>query len=383
MTTTLALTPVDAWFFGDGRPYNRMRADQTNVRSLFPPYAPTIVGAVRAAAARKLGWDGRSNWNDDLKNQLGDGLCLGPLTFRGPMILRKHDEAWERLYPAPLHLLGKQQDEGEWQPATLLAPEAETSVTDAGAMRMPLKVDGEAEDAKRPTGIWLTRGAVERVLAGETPDADGCVPSRRLWEHEPRVGLAREHASRRARDGELYSPAYVRLHDGGAAETDAGEVAVGTEVRGLDPDALPDCLMLGGESRMADSTTVALPSRPECPAERIRKSGRMTVTAVTPLRLDEPAITDELRPGAELGDAFGPVAGARLVSACIGKPEWIGGRHPKRNEPLPLKPHVAAGSTLFLQLPPDGLPADPSEIHGAKIGRRTAYGFGELLVGTW
>jgi CRISPR-associated protein Cmr3 len=374
MTTTLALTPVDAWFFGDGRPYNRMRADQTNVRSLFPPYAPTVVGAVRAAAARKRNWDGRSPWNDELKEKLGDGLCLGPLDFRGPMILRTEKGHWKRLYPAPLHLLGKEQEDGRWQPSTLLAPGSRSHPTDAGPMRLPRRTEKKAEGAKRPTGVWLTRAAIERVLAGETPDADGCVPSRRLWKYEPRVGLAREHQSRTAREGELYSPAYVRLEK---------NTAVGTQIRGLDPDDLPDCLMLGGESRMAQGTTIDIPSPPKCHAERILESGGMTAVTVTPLRLEAAAVENELRPGAELGEAFGPLAGATLASACIGKPEWIGGWHPKDNRPLPLTPHVPAGSTLFLEPPPEGLGADPQEIHGAKIGQRTAYGFGEILVGTW
>jgi len=382
MSRTFALTPVDAWFFGGGQPYTRESSDQTNVRSLFPPNAPTLVGAIRAAAARAMGWDGASPWNADIVDRLGDGLDLGPLDFRGPMLLERNEAPgdaasgnWQRLYPAPLHLLGKtvHEDDGEtWNPKTLLRPGDEEVSTDAGQMRPPVRqkdVDGVSE----PDGIWVTRSGLESVLEGEVPDKDECVAGSELWGHEPRVGLEREDETRRVEEGKLYSPSYVRLEPG---------VAVGTAVDGLPDVELPERLLLGGESRMANLDTIEAFEPPLAPASRAEEAGRVSVTLATPGRVDADTF-EELRPGTRLGGEFGPLEGYRVVSACIGKPTWIGGWHPTKQRPLPLRPHIPAGSTLFVQRPDDGDVATIHQMHGATIGSRTDYGFGEILVGTW
>ena len=103
------LSPVDSWFFRDGRPYNKGEANQTDVKSVFPPFAPTAVGVLRAAFGRSMGWSGSGDWPDEIKSKLGDGRDLGPLTFKGPYLVRsagKDGGQLETLFPAPLHLLG-------------------------------------------------------------------------------------------------------------------------------------------------------------------------------------------------------------------------------------------------------------------------------------
>jgi CRISPR-associated protein Cmr3 len=382
MRRTFALTPVDAWFFGGGQPYTRESSDQTNVRSLFPPNAPTVVGAIRAAAARAMGWDGCSPWDDEVVDRLGDGLDLGPLTFGGPMLLRRtgdDEEAyageWQRLYPAPLHLLGSNEhddDTDNWNPATLLRPGDEAVPTDAGEMRPPVRTN-DINGVSEPDGVWVTRSGLESILHAEIPAKEECLNESTLWEHEPRVGLERDNETRRVEEGKLYSPSYVRL---------APDVAVGTSVDGLPDVEFPDRLMFGGESRMANLEATDSLEFPAAPTGGVEKSGRMSVTFVTPCRLDSDTF-DELRPGVTLGSEFGPLEDYRVVSACIGKPTWIGGWHPSEQRPLPLRPHVPAGSTLFVE-PNDGADVvTAGEVHGATIGAQTDYGFGEVVVGTW
>ncbi len=41
------LHPVDTWFFRDGTPFAADSAPQEKLDSLFPPYPPTVVGALR------------------------------------------------------------------------------------------------------------------------------------------------------------------------------------------------------------------------------------------------------------------------------------------------------------------------------------------------
>ena len=60
------LTPVGSWFFRDGRPYNQGESTLADIKSLFPPFAVTAVGAIRASFARDLardqGWNGKGDW---------------------------------------------------------------------------------------------------------------------------------------------------------------------------------------------------------------------------------------------------------------------------------------------------------------------------------
>lgn len=69
-----------------GRPYN---CDESNAQvvSQFPPFAPTLIGAARAAFARRLGWPVKE-WRSHVKAKFGDGEDLGPVSFSGPYVMQ-------------------------------------------------------------------------------------------------------------------------------------------------------------------------------------------------------------------------------------------------------------------------------------------------------
>jgi CRISPR-associated protein Cmr3 len=75
-----------------------------------------------------------------------------------------------------------------------------------------------------------------------------------------------------------------------------------------------------------------------------------------------------------------------IVAACVGKPQKIGGWGMASNHgkggPRLLTCHVPAGSVYFCRAKADQL--EPiKQLHRAKIGLDTEYGFGHVLVGTW
>jgi len=248
-TRTILLTPIDAWFFRDGRPYNQGESGQTDVRSLFPPFAPTVVGTLRAALAVGQGWNGRESWANELHPILGNGFDdLSQLQFHGPFLVRDG----KCLFPVPLHLLGRAADHATlaqsfWSPSAFLAPNLVGPVleSDLGPVRFPVPIKSKSQrgQLKEPTGLWVTAAGYSRILRGEMPDAETLVPSSALWKTEQRVGLARNHDRRAADEGALYSPEYVRLLRG---------VELATVVEGVPTDwKFPDLLAFGGESRMA------------------------------------------------------------------------------------------------------------------------------------
>jgi CRISPR-associated protein Cmr3 len=378
-TRTVLLTPIDAWFFRDGRPYNQGESGQTDVRSLFPPFAPTVVGTLRAALALGQGWSGTESWADKLHSTLGNGFDdLGKLQFHGPFLVRNGN----CLFPVPLHLLGRAADDATsaqpfWSPSAFLAPNLMGPVleSDLGPVRFPVPVrsNGQHGQLTEPSGLWITAVGYSRILRGEMPDAETLVPSSALWKTEQRVGLARNHDRRAAEEGALYSPEYVRLLRG---------VELATVVEGVPADwTFPDLIALGGESRMAQCESQAdeFPL-PQLPDDMIRQSNRFTVSLLSPLCLPKDSSGRLASPTP--GQSFPGLTGSTVVSACVGRPVRIGGWNSLKREPLPLIPHLPAGSTWFCEAVPAALDSVLA-LHGRHVGERTPYGFGQIALGAW
>lgn len=118
---------------------------------------------------------------------------------------------------------------------------------------------------------------------------------------------------------------------------------------------------------------------PAAPAGAIRKTGQVTVTCLTPLAL--PVLAGKvIVPLA--GDEVPGLPGAKIVSACVGRPLRLGGWDSLEQRPLPLAPFLPAGSTWFCVVETQAIEG-VLNLHGAKIGARQAYGFGQIALGTW
>ena len=360
---TFKLTPLDTLFFRDGRPFNLGETGQLEVTGTFPPSPTTVVGAVRAAFARGQNWSA-GDWNDVLKEVLGNHHeTLGQLSFHGPFLLRNG----EILFPAPLHLLGKpletENDKSKMWQITRLRPGASLE-TDIGRTRLPEKAE-DIEGVKE-LGGYLTGEAMRRVLAGEKPEGSHIVSQACLWNTEPRVGIKRDPKSRTTKEDSLYNIGHVRLQEG---------VSLGVQVSGLPESWQPQSpALLGGESRMAwldETDKLDLPKAPE-----LLENGtiRYTVTLITPGKLKG----DGWRKyGSRLADLPG-----KVISACVGKPLMIGGWNSLKQEPLPLAPYLPAGSTWFLE-EDAGARDEILAKHGRHIGEKTAWGYGQILIGIW
>jgi len=365
--TVIRFEPLDTLFFRDGRPYNQGEQNQAGVDSQFPPAPSTLVGALRAACARTMGWE-RGAWSAGVSARLGDGSHLGPLRFRGPVVLRNG----ESLFPAPANLMAKPTASSGSAPPTLLAPADIGTACDFGNdARLPL-ANSATEGAKLlgEQGWWITSRGLEMLLGGRSPDPACLVHRRELWEREARVGIARSETTRTTGENAMYSPSHVRLGRG---------VALAMEARGL-PRQCVDALWcrpwpVGGEARACwlhpDEDPLPLPDSPDLVTADRRL--RYAVTVLTPADTGAPP-----RPG-ERGYAGLP---GRIVSACLPRPTLIGGWDSRTMEPLALRPHLPAGSVLFLEATSDAV-GEVKALHGAAIGKRTAWGFGLVAVGFW
>jgi CRISPR-associated protein Cmr3 len=395
----IKLTPLDTLFFRDGSPFNAGETGQMEVASVFPPNASTVVGCLRAAFARALGWSGHGRWKKDITDKLGDGADLGSLEFTGPYLLKDQ----QCLFPAPTHLLmgktTKQQKEitGEekhtvMKHLTFLRPGDEAIACDLSSISnihgahlpetisLPVQYCGYDVNSFKPLGqAYLTRKGMQQVLAGQLPHIKHVIESEKLWRSETRIGIERNDESRTTEDSALYQVAYTRL---------AKNVSLGMGVLNYGGD-VPKLATLGGESRMVclekrekEDSTRKFPTKPDLQATN--NIVRYTVILVTPAKF-----TGWQKPKGTLPDLPG-----EIVSACVGKPVLVGGWFSGSKDDndaksktyqrgsRPLEPYLPAGSVFFMAAPASEIDSITIK-HNTKIGENTHWGYGQILIGAW
>lgn len=358
----LVLNAIDTLMFRDGRPFNQNDAGASEAVSVFPPYPPTLVGAVRAAL-----WQGpqKGKWDAEL---LGDGTNwqadenrLGPLEFGAPLLLKDKSP----VFPVPLHIVEGKQKNGTTV-RTLLAPGTKME-SDLGQARFPVAKDKKLEGIKPIEDRWVTAKEMEKILAGGVPDEDDLIKRTDLWQTEPRVGVgidvgvdAKEKRTRTTTDGNLYMATHVRMRD---------DVSLYLSVDGWQGTAFNKAMRpLAGEHRMAEiraGDAVSLPTKPKGLTD-----GKYCVVLLSPLVLDAMPETGEKNWQGLPGE---------LVSACLGKPVVIGGWDSRCKQPIPLRQCIPAGSVFFMQ----GDDSAALDHHGRHIGKSTEWGFGQILIGKW
>ena len=174
----------------------------------------------------------------------------------------------------------------------------------------------------------------------------------------------------------LYSTRHVRPRRG---------VSLGMRIAGLPADWKPPFARLspfGGEGRLAEcrewTGDIELHVPPDWHAlqDRFVDTREVVLVALSPLDVEE-----ELRPG----KVFDELGGARVVSACLDRPQRVGGWDSRVRRPLPLRFVLPPGSAMFCELPDAARFADAVTAGGglARVGSRQEWGFGLVALGTW
>lgn len=354
---------VDSWFFRTARPASHGDVDAT---SMFPPLPPTVIGALRAAFARALGWSGRGAWNRELVDQLGDGPDdLGPLSF-GPLQLQLDEKT---LYPMPQHLLGRSLEQRaaastrwpRFEALDYLAPSERPVRSDLGNIHVPVpagrhKPTADQKPLKSPEDFWLTDRGMQSVLAGGLPDPEQTIHSSELWSSEYRTGLERDDDTRCAIEGQLYSPVHIRLKP---------LVSLTVSVKGAPKNTcLPPEIPFGGEGRLAEikeyQPSLIPTNEPDGPALLIL--------------LGDADLYDEEGVPPRPGDSVTRLAAqgsGTIITACYERPRLVGGWSTLQHRSLALKPMLRAGSVFWL--------SEDAKLPPARLGSATAHGYGAYL----
>jgi len=360
---TLEIQPQDSLFFRDGRPFNQ--GESQFAPSLFPPSPQTLVGALRAHWAAKLGWPGRGPWNSKVIAELGSGDDLNGIKFKGPLLLRDG----EPLFPAPALLMGKIEKTADnilVSELGHLKPSAEPYHCDLGEnvhLPEPEKKDG-IEGRKLLEDWWITQSGFEKVLNGELPSAEMLIHPNELWRKEPRVGITLNPDTCTTELSALYATSHIRLND----KKDKA-VSLAMMVENPPFQDANTMVSVGGEGRGA---WLSIGDPISAPAPVI-ESTRYTAIVLTPL------LPSQGPP--KHNDPFETLPG-KLISACLPRPQRWGGWDTEAREPLALRPHLAPGSVLFMDAKEDGM-ASLTTRDWRSIGQRTEWGFGLVAIGTW
>lgn len=374
---TLKLIPHDVLFFSDSTPFSTGTAAQSEPGGLFPPVPLTIVGALRAALARSMGWQGRGAWPHELRpylgespNQLSKAVDRHSKTgqpmvhFAGPYLLRDDDI----MFPLPRHVLGY-EEQGRFWPQALARPGAPVDCDLGDQVRLPSwPTSPDQPPLKAGKNTWITSGGMRTILAGALPNANEIVHQDSLWLEERRVGIKRRPDTRTADKGMLYSARHIRLKKG---------VALGVQISGWPqdwPSLVGTNLTLGGEGKLVTCEAWHGPPGLGLTAAEVGQQHLFTAVTLTPLDLDQknPLLHRKL----------GSLGNVRVISACLDRAMRVGGWDSHNRKPLPNRCLLPAGSVLFCErINDDPGTLRPNRQMRFQIGRRRAIGFGEVALG--
>ncbi|MEQ1557043.1 MAG: type III-B CRISPR module-associated Cmr3 family protein [Gallionella sp.] len=376
MMKRLKFSAFDTLFFREARPMESVGAKPLVGR--FPPTARTVSGAVRSVIgeAMQVDWqayrDGKAT-QQAVRDIIGaaDVDGIGKLELRGafPML------GDERLYPAPLHLLGTENHYVRLQCGTAVT-------CDLGKVYLPEKPSSAAKNeklqgAKPLENCWLTSADLVRVLSGDEPEK--VIQQKDLFKAEARLGIALDSGTRSAAEGKLYQTVHARLKDDVSIV-----VSIGVDVTGIPADlAIEQVLRLGGEGRFAHVQTSAATALPVAkPSTKGLLLMLCTAADFAGNWLPQGFKDQPDEQGVTVW--HGEIAGVALTIQCavLGKAQREGGWDMQKHQSRAAVSLIPAGSVYFCKV--DGDLAQAAEkLHGKKIGNDTTLGRGELAVGYW
>lgn len=383
---TLVFNATDTLFFRESRPMEAMG----ELQSVFPPPMRTLAGALRALIGESqcVDWQAYSREESHpLREQMGFGEDLGQLKLQGVWLSRVDEHGKpERLYPAPLHLMKKDQQ--------LYGLQIDKAITrcDLGNIRLPTLADDNARGSKPLENHWLTHSALEKVLQGKLPEPHESISTDDLISRESRLGIALEQHSRTVKQSLLYQTRHIRPKD--------TRLRIEVDAAGL-PATLPEQAMvrLGGEGRSAslqlEQTTPTFPQAPQA-----KQGDGILLYLLTPLlqrhtpanaanlphfQAQEITLGEQEKQTVWQGELHG--IELELHSVVSGKAHREGGWDLAQHKPRAVESLTPAGSVFFCKVrnatTQEAIQHAINTLHNQHIGDLKAYGYGHLAVGIW
>jgi CRISPR-associated protein Cmr3 len=395
------LEAVDNWFFRDGTPFEA--GDDHSARTLFPPTARTVQGALRAKIWRRA-YESTPPC-PDLIQMVGSPDDVGTISaFCGPFLARRHKgKGWVDCYFAPpqdLVELIPAADTSASPPHRLVCakpvpqgpelPQLQSSIPKG---LLPLWVQAPAFPSRISGDAYLVSDCVLRcALQGSNDLNEGSLTSAAsLFARERRAGNKLKDGSKNVEEGHLYE---IELANPGQNSDWVAGLAVMCD--GIDLPRDRDVVQLGGEGRWAIPYAVPGGCRlPDPPALRAYDQGktRFKLYLATPCCLSEGWL-----PGWLSNTANGlvgrhpdlPDQDLHLIAAAIAPKTGIGGFRLASKQSRGTDAALGAGTVLFFET--EASPDEVVRLHGTYLREDpplpqhendTKLGFGLSFLGSW
>ncbi|PDO10556.1 MAG: type III-B CRISPR module-associated protein Cmr3 [Candidatus Reconcilbacillus cellulovorans] len=342
------LRPADTFFFRDHRPF--AVGEDSAAAGLFPPRPGTVYGALRTAYVLRHSdletfYAGR---DEAVRAWMGTPSEKGRFRLRG-VFLKVGDDL---LLPVPFDcvVVGKTGDSAR-RLKLVYEPERAGWASDESAWRL---YSNSREKTESAAGMYVRLNDWKRHLFGGDEPMPAVQVYGRLVVREPKIGIALDPATRRARDEMLYRVEMGRFH-----EEEGRAVSLVAEA---DDDDAPDfadipMLRLGGENRpwtlrqLRGSLEVLTATERAEVSRRIRETGIARVVFLTPAiwkRGNRPERFDSETGVWRIDDGLE----VRILTAALGRPVVIGGWDMARNRPKPRRNALPAGAVVYVEVKP-------------------------------
>lgn len=231
----LFLTPEDVWLFRDGRPFDA--ASSHRARSLFPPYASVMQGAIRSHQLILKGVDLQDK--SAIKAAVGTADDYISLQMRGPFIAKYINDRLTRYFPRPADWFPVNEQSDKIHALTPVAHPAGIQANISDSDLPYLLLPPNFKPGKKEYGEWLSEIDLKIYLSGKevTP-----IKSSELFMRESRVGIKLGSSTRATEQGMLYEAEFIRSLE---------HVGLYIEVQGYDDWPNQGMLKIGGESHAA------------------------------------------------------------------------------------------------------------------------------------
>ncbi|MGC8726025.1 MAG: type III-B CRISPR module-associated protein Cmr3 [Thermoplasmata archaeon] len=367
------ITPIDTLFFRDGRPYNLGESNQNDVESMFPPTPFTVVGGLRAAIAKNLGWNGKGTWGNvnQITDKIGNHNNLGSINFYGPFIMIENEtnKSNEILYPLPKNIRLKIKKSEETEKKYIKSYEVKKIkptnkiTSDLGTIDFPMEPENNEDSDSKYIYIngYVNKKDLETLLSEDNPtNKINIYTNDNIFENEYTVGIKRNASKLTVEEGNLFSRQFVRMKS-------KVHFVIGCDgCEELSTKIDRSLIMLGGESKGAYVQKI---DNIELPNVKVNYDSKFIVYFATPTRLDGISLNGEIK---EIGNA-------KLVSGCIDKPVMIGGWDFNEG-PQELKSFIPQGTVFFMEKEGNDT---IDNLNNKKIGDSSNFGFGHILIGKW
>lgn len=373
----LLLRPVDTFFFRDHKPFSM--GEVAKATGWFPPRPGTVYGALRSAYIHRHS-DFRTFYkgNDPkIKRWMGTPEKHGDFSIRSVWLY----DAQGVVLPLPLDYQVVKTEKGEKALPLILRQEDEKENWASVGTEWRLYASGNEKsassaDAYLSESVWREKAAFHR-------DISSIARADRWLQREPKIGIARDNLTMRAREGMLYQLPMHRFKEQGKGTT--GLLVLCDRAPSFDDVRY---VLLGGEGRPWHLTTLQrdrfLYSKEEEEKliQQIQERQMARIILLTPAiweRGTRPKCYDEETQEWDLGGDLR----VKLLTAAVGRPLVIGGWDMKKNRPKRRQYAVPAGSVLIVKVKKEQAEQLVRTIHSKKLTDDLEHeGYGCAVCGT-